>query len=64
MTVAISTGKHRTEVPVFSAAATAYTQREVDLSHALLAFAHGFALTRPQESHWPGFLPLVGQDGG
>ncbi|MEV6048486.1 hypothetical protein [Streptomyces xanthochromogenes] len=37
MTVVVSTGEHRTEVPVLSAAATAYTQREVDLSHALLA---------------------------
>ncbi|MCT9094095.1 hypothetical protein N4G70_35395 [Streptomyces sp. ASQP_92] len=44
MTVVISTGNDQIETGVLSAAATAYTQREVDLSHALLShFVRGTA---------------------
>ncbi|MEU6895877.1 hypothetical protein ABZ934_29770 [Streptomyces sp. NPDC046557] len=59
MTVAVSTGKHRTEVPVFSAAATAYTQREVDLSHALLAhFVRGTSSPATLTDWWKETRPV------
>ncbi|AYG78434.1 hypothetical protein DWB77_00541 [Streptomyces hundungensis] len=59
MTVAVSSGTHRTEVPVFSAAATAYTQREVDLSHALLAhFVRGTASPALLTDWWKETRPV------
>ncbi|GAA0595719.1 hypothetical protein [Streptomyces crystallinus] len=54
MTVALTTAEgERTETPVYAAAATAYTQREVDLSLGLLArFTRGEASPATLTAWW------------
>ncbi|MFJ8314268.1 hypothetical protein [Streptomyces sp. NPDC094147] len=60
MTVTVSTmqGEHH-HTPVLSGAATAYTQREVDLSHALLAhFVRGSASPGALTAWWKETQPV------
>ncbi|GAA2948324.1 MULTISPECIES: hypothetical protein [Streptomyces] len=55
MTAVIAIGGNEHKTPVFSAASSAYTQREVDLSHGLLArFARGTSSPSVLSDWWNG----------
>lgn len=67
MTVAVSAGGGRIETTVLSGAATAYSRREVDLSHALLArFVEGTCSPAVLSDWWasaePGVLRSRGRE--
>ncbi|MEU8709171.1 hypothetical protein [Streptomyces sp. NPDC048565] len=53
MTVVMTAGGHETTTPVFSGASSAYTEREVDLSHGLLArFVRGESSPAVMSDWW------------
>jgi hypothetical protein len=55
MTVVIAAGGNEYKTPVFSGASSAYTQREVDLSHGLLArFVRGTSSPAVMSDWWNG----------